>query len=66
MGAVAGNGHNNLVEAVEVMKQPLLSVVHPIPMNVEKYEILFEVYKTAHNYFGIEQKKLDGKIETSR
>ncbi|WP_172370108.1 ribulokinase [Sporosarcina jiandibaonis] len=55
LGSVAGGGHNTIEEAVEDMKQPLLDVVKPIPKNVATYKKLFEVYKTLHNYFGIEK-----------
>lgn len=53
LGSVAGGGHATIEEAVESMKQPLLGVVNPIPTNVTTYKKLFKIYKTMHDYFGI-------------
>lgn len=64
LGAVAGGAHESIDEAVEQMKQPLQRVVEPIPANVEKYDKLFEIYKTMHNYFGIENKQVMEQLKT--
>lgn len=55
LGAVVGDGHKNLEEAVTHMKQPFLKTVYPITENVKTYETLFNIYEQMHNYFGFKK-----------
>lgn len=58
LGALAGGVFENMEEAIENMKQPLLNTIYPISENVEKYDTLFNVYKDIHDYFGIKNKEI--------
>jgi len=54
LGSVAGREHETVVEAVHDMKQPISKTVHPISQNVKNYQKLFEIYKTIHDYYGLQ------------
>ncbi len=51
-GAVAAGVHRDVYTAVEHMVKPSVTTYSPIRENAECYELLYQEYKTLHDYFG--------------
>lgn len=48
-------GYDTLVQATEKMSRVEERVIHPNPENVDKYKEMYEIYRSLHDFFGIEK-----------
>ncbi|MDI9231962.1 ribulokinase [Staphylococcus caprae] len=58
LGALCGEAHSNLNQAIDAMKEPVLYEIEPTPEKVKRYKKLFSAYKELHDIHGYKKARI--------